>query len=107
MQRRVRKHWRRSADFEAKPKRPKDFGFVNSERYVLETCKVWVMSNYQVMPKPGGWDAQDEAWKIDAMMYLAGYAYYQWRAWQKKHPEQPGQAETKQEYEPLDWTQYT
>jgi hypothetical protein len=62
--------WSFVAD-EDEPPELDDFGFWNDPEYVWETCSIFVGSNFQVMPEPGGWDNQFADWRDDCMTWLA------------------------------------
>lgn len=49
---------------------PDDWGFYHPESYVRTTFAIWVGSNFQVMPRPGGLDDQDPLWVADMVLCL-------------------------------------
>lgn len=55
----------------APPSDPGDFGFRLPVGYVLTTAELFI--NKGILPKPGGWDDQDEDWKDDLQTFLRVY----------------------------------
>ena len=102
MQRAVRKHWRNAAKREHKPKRPKDFGFINPWQYAIEIGSAF--AQFGILPCAGGWEDQYESDKQDISEYIHGLNYYQWREYQK---DEPGAVKPVEHKAFPDWTEYT
>jgi hypothetical protein len=102
MQRAVRKHWQGAADRSRKPRRPKEFGFLNPWPYALEIGSAF--AQFGVLPSAGGWGDQFEADKHDIAEYMRGLSYYQWKAYQKEDKGNPKPVEP-QAFP--DWQDYT
>lgn len=82
MQAAARLHWQTAANDTAEPEPLDDFGFNLPIDYVMLTGRFFTLSNYQLMPKPGGLLAQDQAWLEDMLVYMRGYARAQYEAGQ-------------------------
>jgi hypothetical protein len=51
-------------------KEPPDWGFHFPADYVEQTFTIWLLSDYRVMPRPGGLDDQDPQWVADMALCM-------------------------------------
>lgn len=97
MQEAAIEHWLSFDDFDSEIELG-DFGFALPESYVFDSCQMAVLSNFQLLPRAGGYDDQDYLWTQDLKTYLRGLAW----ARQQKH----GKPKSEIPNDASDWTTY-
>lgn len=87
--------WARSKGDMPVPQEIGDFGWWYPWDYVQLTCELAIMSNYALLPEPGGLNAQDWYWVQDLLQYLRIKARVRWEhkpIEDNPTPQQPAQS---------------